>query len=184
MVKTILKYGLGAGLVIAIYLNIGYELGLMYRTDWLRYIVYLGIVLHPLAVFLALLELKRKHYAGKLPILPALLTGVLTSALAGLLYCLFTYIDIHWLDLRQYQDIIDYKVEAMKKEGKTTLEITTKVEEMKARYLSYKPYLGTMKWYMKMGSIYTLVAYLLLNIKNFKNRLYEKFKTTENNNSA
>lgn len=184
MIKTILKYGLGGGLVIAIYLNIGYELKLMYRPDWLRYLVYLGIVLHPLAVLLALLELKRKHFAGKLPPLPALATGLLTSLLAGLLYCLFTYVDIHWLDFRQYQEIIDYKVAAMEKEGKTVAQINEAVALLKAKYLSYKPYWGIMKWYMKMGAIYTLAAYLLLNIKNFKNRYYDKRKTIENDNSA
>lgn len=184
MIKTILKYGLGGGIIIAIYLNIGYELGLTYRDDWLRYLVYLGIILHPLAVLFALLELKRKHYAGKLPILPALTVGLLTSALAGLLYCFFTYVDINWLDFRQYQEIIDYKVEAMKKEGKTVAEINEAVVKMKAKYLSYKPYWNIMKWYMEMGAIYTLFAFLLLNIKNFKNRYYDKRKTIENNNSA
>jgi hypothetical protein len=177
MIKTILKYGFGGGIIIAIYLNIGYELGLTYRTDWLRYLVYLGIVLHPLAVLLALLELKRKHYENKLPVLPAVATGLLTSALAGLLYCFFTYVDIHWLDFRQYQEIVDYRVEAMKKDGKTATEISEAVVKMKAKYLSFKPYWGILKWYMKMGAIYTLVAYLLLNIKNFKNKLYDKTKT-------
>lgn len=184
MIKTILKYGLGGGIIIAIYLNIGYELGLTYRTDWLRYLVYLGIILHPLMVLLALFELKRKYYNGKLPVIPALATGVLASLLAGLIYCFFTYVDIHWLDLRQYQELIDHKAEVMQKEGKTTLEIATKVEAMTARYLSYKPYWSVMKWYMKMGAIYTIVAYLLLNIKNFKTILYEKLKTKANNNSA
>lgn len=178
MIKTILKYGLGCGVVVAIYMNIGYELGLTYRSDWLRYLVYLGIVIHPLAVFLALLELKRKHYNGKLPILPALATGFLTSVVAGLLYCFFIYIDIYWLDFRKYKEIIDYKVEAMQKEGKTTQEISEKVKEMKSRYLSYKPYLSVMKWYLKMGSIYTLAAFLILNFKNIKQKLYETIKTT------
>ncbi len=176
MVKTILKYSLGCGIIVALYLNLGYELGLMYRTDWLRYLVYLGIIIHPLAVLLALLELKRKHYAGKLPILPALSTGFLTSLIAGLLYCLFTYIDIHWLDFRQYQEIMDYRIAEMEKQGKTQTEINTAIEQMKAGYLSYKPYLGTMKWYLKMGALYTIISYLLLNIKTLKNKLYEKSK--------
>jgi cell division protein FtsB len=184
MVKTILKYGLGCGIIVALYLNIGYELGLMYRSDWLRYLVYLGIIIHPLAVLFALLELKRKQYAGKLPIVPAISTGILTSLIAGLLYCLFTYIDIHWLDFRQYQETIDYSVAEMEKQGKSQAEINEAVKQMKAKYLSYRPYWGVMKWYMKMGALYTIVSYILLNIKTLKNKLHEKTKTTENKHST
>lgn len=178
MGKTILKYGLGASVVIAIYLNIGYELGLMFRTDGLEYLVYLGIVIHPLAVFLALWELKRKKYNNRLPFFPALITGVLTSTIAGLMYCLFTYIDIHLLDFRQYKEIMEYAAQEMKEQGKTAQEIEAAIQKMKDRYLSYRPYLGTMKWYLKMGTLYTLVSYLLLNIKTIKNKLYETTKTT------
>jgi membrane protein required for beta-lactamase induction len=184
MGKTILKYGFGAGVVIALYLNIGYELGLMYRTDGLQYLVYLGIVIHPLAVFLALWELKRKKYNNRLLFVPALFTGVLTSTIAGLMYCFFTYVDIHLLDFRQYKEVMEYTAQEMEEQGKTAQEIEVAIQKMKSRYLSYQPYLATMKWYLKMGTLYTLLSYLLLNIKTIKNKLYETTKTTENSNSA
>lgn len=71
--------------------------------------------------------------------------------------------------MRQYKEVIDLRAKEMEQQGKPITEITAETAAMRARYLSYKPYTATMWWYIKMGGIYTLITYLLINIKRLKN---------------
>lgn len=165
MIKTILKYGLAGGIATVIYLNIMLATGIAYASGWQGYISWLTIVLVPIAVFLAMRELKLKHYGGSLPLAPALVTGLVVCIVASLVYSAFNFIDAYFFDLRMYRDAIEMTVEQMKTQGKSEQEIEQKVDDMKQYYYSITPYAKTLLWYLKMGSFYTVGSYLLLKIQ-------------------
>jgi hypothetical protein len=184
MIKTILKYGLIGGLAMVAYLNITYETGIMYSQTWLAYLATMAVVLIPISIFLALRELKRKQYNGCLPFLPSLVGGVAIAVLGAAVYCLFYFVDMQFFNQRQMRETIEMQAEQLRTTGTPEPEITAKVQKMRTAHLTITPYKNILFWYARMGVLYACAAWLLLNIKQLKNKLYDKNNSTQNPNSA
>lgn len=182
MLKTILKYGLAAGLALVIYLNITYETGIMYSPTWLSWLATLAYGVIPIAMYLALREMKRKHYNGRLPFIPAFLGGLSIAITGALVYCGFAYIDNRYLNMRMYRESMEYTVQNMKENRKTQTEIDAYTQRFTLHYQTVEPYAKIVLSYGKSGVVYALLVWLILNFTQLKQKLYERKKSTTSPN--
>lgn len=183
MTKTILKYGLIGGLALVLYLYIMLWTGIMYSQSSISRLATLAIVLIPVAVFLTVRELKLKVYNGRLPFVPAFLGGLTVALIGAAVYCIFSFADAHFFDLQMSRPMIDMQAQYMRSQGSTEEQVAAMEERYLSHYYSYKPYTNTMWWYLKFGSLYALVSWLILNFRNIKNKLYATSKSTKNGSS-
>ncbi|HYG16778.1 MAG TPA: DUF4199 domain-containing protein [Bacteroidia bacterium] len=181
MVKTILKYGLVGGLALVLYLYIMLWTGIMYSQSSISRLATLAIVLIPVAVFLSVRELKVKVFNGRLPFVPAFLGGLTVAMMGACVYCIFYFADARFFNLQMSRPMIDMQAEYMRSQGNTEEQVAAMEERYLSHYYSHKPYTNTLWWYLRYGSLYALVSWLILDFRNIKNKLYATATSTKNN---
>lgn len=162
MLKTIFKYGVIGGAAVCLYVFTLTYSGAVFSNGPAQYLGYLAIVIMPLCTFLALKEMRDKAADKKLTLANALVAGLLLSLIAACLYCAVTWVEYEVFDNPYRRKLIDATRQEMTAAGKPETEIEHRIGMLNAHYDSFKPYVNTVVWYLGLGTLYTLVSFLLL----------------------
>jgi hypothetical protein len=109
--KIFLKYGIAMGLILSAWITAGYLLH-WYKTSFILYWTLTGFAIQGVLVFKGMQEEKAKIYDGEIPYGRALLTGVLISMVAGVIYALCFFILFSTWDSTDLQQFVLGEIEA------------------------------------------------------------------------
>jgi hypothetical protein len=103
--------------------------------------------------------------------------------MGAVVYCLFYFADAQFFGLQMSRPMIDMQAEYMRSQGNTEEQVADMEERYLSHYYSPAPYTNTLWWYLRYGSLYALVSWLILAFRNIKNKLYAISKFTKSNDS-
>lgn len=160
--KNVLKWGLIVGVIVIIY---GALLELAnIQTSWLAmWLGYISIVILPTGVFLGMLQLVKQN---KFNLVNAISTGMLISIFAALVLMGYRFgRDAIADEIGDITDIEEYTRWKMEEAGADEVKIQARIARLREEYTPYSTYFNTLKWYLMLGSGYTLISYLILMFK-------------------
>jgi hypothetical protein len=172
MIKSkmpVLLYGLICGIALIIYIRLLDISKVIYDTSWGAYLGYLAILILPACIFLTLREIKIKNASIRFK--QALTAGLLVSCITATVYSAYVFVDINFFDARHLNNLFEYTVNTMKKEGYSPTDIQNRIGVMKTHYFSAKPYVSTYIWYLVLGTFFSIIFFFLLRKSNPKNQI-------------
>ena len=162
--RPVLLFGIICGIVLTIYVRMLDISRVIYNTSWGAWLGYLAILILPVCIFLALRELRKKQESFRYR--HALLAGLLVSCITATIYSAYMFVDIYFFDARHLNNLFEYTVSSMKKDGYNAAAIQEKIQRMKNHYFSAKPYINTYLWYLVLGSFFSSVFFFFLRKSN------------------
>lgn len=170
--KNVFKVGAIVGFVVVVYGMLMQILDI--KTAWIsEWLGYISILILPLGIFLGVYQLVKEN---SFSFLKAVSTGILVALIAAVIVMLYRYgRDLVADNVGNISALEDHERFKMEKAGASEVEIQERIDEIRSEYSGgLKTYFMTLKWYLFLGSGYTLLSYFILLIKTKRD---EKNKT-------
>lgn len=164
--KNVLKWGLIVGVIVIIYGTL-LELANI-ETAWLANMLgYISIVILPTGIFLGMWHLVKQN---RFSLVNAVSAGLFISIIAAIIIIGYRLgRDAIAGEVGNIESVEAYERWKMEKNGAEEVKIQARLEELRQEYTPYTTYFNTLKWYLLLGSGYTLISYLILIIKVKRN---------------
>lgn len=169
MIRSAIKYGVFAGVLVLCYTSLLIRSGLIYLEGIGPYLGYLAIVIMPFFTFLAIKEVSAVVYRNQISLKNALTTGLIISVVAACAYSGLQWVEYAVFSNVYEETLIDKTRVTMLETGATELEIDKRLAAIREHYHSWMPFRNTLIWYIGLGILYSLASFLILKyIRNPK----------------
>ncbi|MCB0711053.1 MAG: DUF4199 domain-containing protein [Ignavibacteriae bacterium] len=167
MKKTVLKYGIIGGLIMAVCFALSVPLsGDPVNYDTMEIIGYGSIILSLIAIFFGIKSYRDQQLGGCLPFRKGVLIGIGISAIASAFLGVYTFIHIAWIDpgfVESYSAWEVEKIESGEMAANEKQKAIQEIEEMKVAYAS--PLIQGLVMYATvflMGIVISLISAAIL----------------------
>jgi hypothetical protein len=137
MLRTILIFGLAAGMVVAVPMNLMMIFGKEGDGSHSLYTGYALMLLAFTFTFLGVKHYRDRTLGGVIRFLPALLVGLGISAVASLIYVFAWEITLHATDFAFIEDYSAAMIEGARAKGASASELAKKAAEMETMKTQY-----------------------------------------------
>jgi hypothetical protein len=168
MKKTVLTYGLIAGFIVCVWINVAIVVGMDHGTMSMVF-GFAAMIAAFSFIFVAVKNYRDRNNGGIISFGKAFMIGLYISLIASTIYVITWLIDYHFFVPDFMDDYARHTLDAMKEAGKPATEIAETAKEMEQYKEYYKnPFMIALMTYteiLPVGLIISLLAAAILKRK-------------------